>query len=139
MMQSFCAVKFFWHGTIAECSIREGNHDSTIPRPVIGQMPSLFCSHWLKLTAWSILELSWVVALSDREALTGIRSWKIDRKNWDLYLRHHTQSGSKLKIFCIFTHRNRQGSVQMRAFEPTNESEDRWCATHGYNFIIRVK
>ena len=36
-------------------------------------------------------------------------------------------------------HRNRQGNVQTRTFEPTNESEDCWSAAHSYNFVIRVK
>ena len=36
-------------------------------------------------------------------------------------------------------HRNRQGSVQMRTFEPTNDSADCWSAMHSYNFLIRVK
>ena len=38
-----------------------------------------------------------------------------------------------------YNHRNRQGSVLMRTFEPTNEIADCWSATHSYNFIIRVK
>ena len=36
-------------------------------------------------------------------------------------------------------HRNRQGNVQTRTFEPNNESEDCWSAAHSYNFVIRVK
>ena len=35
--------------------------------------------------------------------------------------------------------RNRQGCVQMRTFEPNNESADCWSAAQSYNFIIRVK
>ena len=33
----------------------------------------------------------------------------------------------------------RQGSVQMRTFEPTNASADCWSFVHSYNFTIRVK
>ena len=36
-------------------------------------------------------------------------------------------------------HRNRQGNVQTRTFEPTKESADYWSAAYSYNFIIRVK
>ena len=36
-------------------------------------------------------------------------------------------------------HRNKQGSVQMKTFEPMNESADCWPAAHSFNFIIRVK
>ena len=37
------------------------------------------------------------------------------------------------------SHTNRQGTVQTRTFEPTNESADCWYTTHSYIFIIRVK
>ena len=36
-------------------------------------------------------------------------------------------------------HRNRQGSVQMRTFKPTNDSADCWSVAHSHNYIIKVK
>ena len=44
-----------------------------------------------------------------------------------------------MKITLLKNHRNRQGSVKTRTFEPTNEGTDFWSASHSYNFIIRVK
>ena len=39
----------------------------------------------------------------------------------------------------VTMHGNRQGNVQTRTFEPTNESGDCCSAAHSYNFNIRVK
>ena len=38
-----------------------------------------------------------------------------------------------------WTTKSKQGTEQMRTFEPTNESADCRSAMYSYNFIIRVK
>ena len=50
----------------------------------------------------------------------------------------HANIGHGQRLW-LYIHRNRQGSVQTRTFEPTDKSTDCWSAAHGYNFIIRVK